>query len=110
MVKRSPESATRKREPHLSDSDGANGVACTRQQRFEKLADWRVFERTFLAEIGELGKLLSHSAEFPRRGFGICLNAPERFGRLGISPKSKQSFSVRRRVEPCAAYRQVCLD
>ena len=35
-----------------------------------------MFERTFLAKIGELGKLLSHSAEFPGRAFDIRPNAP----------------------------------
>ena len=69
-----------------------------------------MFERTFLAEIGELSKLLSHSAEFPGHAFGISLNAPERFSRLGIFPQSKKGLSACRRVEPCTAYRQVFLD
>ena len=107
---RGPKSAARKRKPHLSDNDGANGVARARQQSFEQHADCRMFERTFLAQISELCKLLSHSAEFPGRAFGISPNAPERFGRLGIFPKSKQGLGACRSVEPCAAYRQVFLD
>ncbi len=69
-----------------------------------------MFERTLLAQISELCKLLSHRAEFPGRALGISPNAPERFSRLGIFPKSKQSLSACRRVEPRTTYRQIFLN
>ena len=69
-----------------------------------------MLERAFLAKIGEVGKLLGHGAELPRRAFDVRPNLPEHFSRFVISPKSKQSLCTCRRVEPCTAYRQVSLD
>src|SRR5262245_3448752 len=105
MVKGGPKSAARKCQPHLSGNNGGHGVARARQQSFEKHADWRKFERALLAKKREMGKLLSHSAEFPRRGSGIRLNLLEHFSCLGIFSESKQSLSAGRRIEPCTAYR-----
>src|SRR5262249_18696468 len=107
MIKGGSKSAAGQCKPNLSDNDRTNGVARTRQQGFKKSLDWRMFERAFLAKIGEVGKLLSHGAEFPTGGLGVRSNAPEHVSRLGIFPESKKGLSACRRVEPRSTCRQV---
>jgi len=52
MVKRGPKSTARKRKPHLSDNDGANGVARARQKLERKGADMIVMNDISRRDIG----------------------------------------------------------